>query len=411
MSGDDQALRESEYRYRNLFQAMAASFWELDFTGIGEMLVKLRASGVRDYQRYFDANPSFVRAMMRATRVLDINDQTVALFGRGEKQEMLTSVEPFWPESANGVFAASVVAAVSGKPNFSTETRVRRIDGTEFDALFTACFPPESVAKGILLVGVIDISERKRAAEQLQQLQSDLAHAARVSMLGELTASIAHEVSQPLAAIGMNAAAGLRWLGRPEPNLAEVRTLTTNIAADAQRAADIVARIRSMAAHREPQRGEIYVNDAVREVIQFLRHELQAHAVAASMDLASDLPPVAADRIQLHQVLINLAMNAMHSITEAKAVKGHLCIGTRRAGGAIEVYVRDNGTGITSENLERLFGTFFTTKPTGMGLGLPICRSIVESHGGRMTAANNGDGGACFTFTLPVAGPAPNTSV
>lgn len=403
MSSEDQALRESEYRYRNLFQAMAASFWELDFTGIGGMLRELKAAGVRDYQAHFDRHPDFVRAMMRATRVLDINDQTVVLFGRGDKQEMLTNVEPFWPEAANSVFAASVIAAVTGKPNFSAETKSRRIDGSEFDALFTACFPADSVAKGILLVGVIDISERKRAAEQLRQLQSDLAHAARVSMLGELTASIAHEVSQPLAAIGMNAAAGLRWLDRPQPNLEEARALTASIAADAQRAADIIARIRGMAVHRDPERSALAANDAIHEVLQFLRHELQSQKVEVVLDLPAELPRIAADRIQLHQVLVNLTMNAVQSIAEARTSKRELRVAARHLGEAVEITICDNGVGIAPENLSRLFGTFFSTKANGMGMGLPICRSIVESHGGHIAASNNPEGGACFSFTLPVA--------
>jgi PAS domain S-box-containing protein len=396
---NDQALRESEYRYRNLFQAMAASFWELDFSGVGASLRQLRKEGVTDYAAYFERHPEFVREMMRATRVLDVNEQTVTLFG-GAKADLLTSVDPFWPETSNAVFAASVVAAVSGKPNYSAETKLRRLDGSELDAQFTACFPPDSVAKGILLIGVIDITERKQANERLRRLQADFAHAARVSMLGELTASIAHEVNQPLAAIATNASAGLRWLNRPTPDIAEVRALTTNIVADAKRAADIIARIRGMASARAPDQAPVAINGVVHEALQFLHHELQAQGATVSLDLAGALPPVTGDRTQLQQLLVNLIINAAQSM--ANISRREINIATRLAApDTIEVTVRDSGPGIAPENLDRLFKSFFSTKADGMGMGLPICRSIVETHGGGINGANNPAGGACFTVTLP----------
>jgi signal transduction histidine kinase len=400
----DQALRESEYRYRNLFQAMAAAFWELDFSGIGAMLRKLKTEGVRDYHAHFARHPEFVREMMRATRVLDVNEQSVTLFGKGDKKDLLTTVEPFWPEGSNAVFAASVVAAVAGKPNYVAETKLRRLDGSEFDAHFTACFPPDAVARGVLLIGVIDITERKQATERLQRLQADFAHAARVSMLGELTASIAHEVNQPLAAIATNASAGTRWLNRPTPDLDEVRTLMTNIVADAKRAADIIARVRGMAARRDPDAVPLSINGVVEEALQFLAHELQAQGATVRLNLAAPLPLVRADRTQLQQVLVNLVINAAQSMTQADAVRREIKIATRLATPmSIEVSIEDSGPGIAPEDQPRLFRSFFSTKTNGMGMGLPICRSIVESLGGNITAANGAQGGARFAFTLPVS--------
>jgi signal transduction histidine kinase len=397
----EQALRESEYRYRNLFQAMAASFWELDFKGVGGMLRALRASGVKDFSAHFAANPAFVRDMMRATQVLDVNDQTVALFGRGDKGELLRSLEVFWPEASNHVYAASVAAAVSGKASYATECKLRTIDGREFDALFTACFAPEAVADGRLLIGVIDISERVRAQDMLQRVQAEFAHAARVSMLGELTASIAHEVNQPLAAIATNAAAGLRWLDRPQPDLEEVRALTSRIAADARRAADIVARVRDMAARRAPQRAALSLNGVIEEAALFLRHELQAQSVTLTLDLAPELPPVAADRTQLQQVVVNLSVNAAQAMAQSTGAR-NLVIRSARTGEALTVTVEDSGPGVGA--LDRLFESFFTTKENGMGMGLPICRSILEAHGGAISAGNGPKGGAVFSFTLPIAG-------
>lgn len=397
------ALRESEYRYRNLFQAMAASFWELDFTPVGAMLRQLRADGVKDYAAHFAENPDFVRAMMRATRVIDVNDQTIALFGRGDKAEMLRPLDDYWPDESNHVYAASVLAAVSGRPSYATECKLRKLDGETFDALFTACFATEAVAAGKLLIGVIDISERVRAQSMLAQVQAEFAHAARVSMLGELTASIAHEINQPLAAIATNASAGLRWLDRPEPDIAEVRTLTERIIADAQRAGEIISRVRAMAGHRAPETTQVSVAGVIEEAMLFLAHELQGKGVSLNMILAKDMPPVQADRIQLQQVIVNLAVNAIQAMADTPAEQRRLTVRAASDGVVIRVSMEDKGPGIAHDHQARLFESFFTTKSNGMGMGLPICRSILESYGGVISARNMDSGGAVFLFTLPAA--------
>lgn len=398
------ALRASEYRYSNLFQAMAASFWELDFAPVGAMLRQLRKSGVADYAAHFAAHPQFVREMMRGTRVLDVNDQSVSLFGDGDKAALLGPLDRYWPEASTEVYAASVVAAVSGRPSFSRETRLRKLSGEEFEAHFTACFPPESVAHGKLLIGVIDITERVRAQRQLHDLQAEFAHAARVSMLGELTASIAHEVNQPLAAISTNASAGMRWLSRPEPDLDELRSINTRVVADAQRAAAIVARVRDMAMRRTPEAAALSLNAVVEEALLFLRHESQGKGVAVHVALAPDLPPVLADRTQIQQVVVNLAANAIQAMSGDDGPREVRVRTALDDDGQVAVTVCDTGPGVPPENLPRLFDSFFTTKAEGMGMGLPICRSIVESHGGTLRAGNNPDGpGACFAFTLPAA--------
>lgn len=399
----EEALRESEYRYRNLFQAMAASFWELDFTPVGAMLRQLRADGVKDYASYFADHPDFVRAMMRATRVIDVNEQTVALFGRGDKAELLRPLDAYWPEESNHVYAESVLAAVSGKASYATECKLQKLNGETFDALFTACFATETVAAGKLLIGVIDISERVRAQAMLAQVQAEFAHAARVSMLGELTASIAHEVNQPLAAIATNASASLRWLDRPQPDIAEARAITQRIIADAQRAADVIARVRAMAGHRSPEPAALAINGVVEEATQFLAYELQAHGVALTLSLARGLPLVMADRTQLQQVIVNLAVNSIQAMVQTPREQRRLLVRTAFHDGSVTVAVEDNGPGVDATLAQRIFDSFYTTKANGMGMGLPICRSIVETHGGAINVRNREPSGACFSFTLPAA--------
>ncbi len=237
----------------------------------------------------------------------------------------------------------------------------------------------------------------------LAQVQAEFAHAARVSMLGELTASIAHEVNQPLAAIATNAAAGLRWLDRPEPDIAEVRALTQRIIADAQRAAEIIARVRAMAGHHAPETAPLAVNGVVEEAMLFLAHELQGHGVSLRLSLARDVPAVMADRVQIQQVVVNLAVNAIQAMAQTPAAQRRLTVSTSVQGAVVRIAVEDAGPGIDAANHSRLFESFFTTKSNGMGMGLPISRSIVENYGGAISASNLDGGGAAFVITLPAA--------
>lgn len=399
---EEEARRNSEFHYRNMFAAMAASFWELDFSDVSTILRDLKNDGVRDFGAHFRDHPELVRAMMRATRVIDVNEQTVVMFGRGDKEELLKNVEPFWTEESLQVYANSVLASIRRQRGFSAETRLRRLDGTEFDALFTVSFPAEGMASNKFLIGVIDISERVNAQEALRKLQSDMAHAARLSTLGELAASIAHEVNQPLAAITTNASAGLCWLDRPEPNLDEVRTLAARIATDARRAAEIIARIRGMATQRVTESIPLSLKAVVEESVAFLRHEMQAQGVVLTLELQPDLPQIMGDKIQLQQVFVNLLINAAQAMAQSPAGERRVVIAARRETDKLIVDVLDRGPGIAGEHIDRLFQSFFTTKESGMGIGLPICRSIVEAHGGQIEAANRTDGGARFSFSVPV---------
>jgi C4-dicarboxylate-specific signal transduction histidine kinase len=220
-------------------------------------------------------------------------------------------------------------------------------------------------------------------------------------MLGELTASIAHEVNQPLAAIATNASAGLRWLNRPEPDVAEVRALTQRIIADAQRAADIISRVRAMAGHRTPEPAPLAINGVAEEVTQFLSHELQGQGVGLTLALARGLPLVLADRTQLQQVIVNLAVNAIQAMAQSQHRR--LTVRTEFRDGSVYVAVEDSGPGIDAAHAQRIFDSFYTTKANGMGMGLPICRSILETYGGVISVRNLEAGGACFSFTLPPA--------
>jgi len=259
----------------------------------------------------------------------------------------------------------------------------------------------------VMLIGVIDVSAQKAAEAALAKVQSEFAHAARVSMLGELTASIAHEVNQPLAAIATSAAASLRWLAAAQPDLDEVRSLATRIVDDARRAGAIISRVRAMAERREPERVALSLNALVEEALAFLGHELRAQQVEAELRLEPGLPEVLADRTQIQQILVNLAVNAIQAMAESAPRR--LVLTTAADGvGQVTLSVEDNGPGL-GDHAAKLFDSFYTTKSGGMGMGLPICRGIAEAHGGTIEADDSALGGARFIVTLPAMATIPRS--
>ena len=243
------------------------------------------------------------------------------------------------------------------------------------------------------------------AQEDLRTLQTLLAHASRVAMLGEIGATIAHEVNQPLAAIVTNGECGLRWLAGPAPDLERLRELIKRVVADARRASKIVGNMRAMATQRAPEPTLLSLEEVIRESIAFLRHELQSNGVSVSFDLAPDLPAVTGDRTQLQQVVMNLIMNAAQAMAQYAVGPKRILIRTALSDlGAVSCIVEDSGPGINPDHLPRLFDSFFTTKKVGMGLGLGICRSILEAHHGDIRADNRSTlGGARLSFSLPAA--------
>ena len=243
-------------------------------------------------------------------------------------------------------------------------------------------------------------AERKQAEEALQNARSELARVSRLTTLGEMTASIAHEINQPLAGIVNNARACLRWLAAN--NLAEVRHSAELVRADGHRAGAIVSRIRALAKKAPPQKDWLDINQTILEVIALSRSEAQKNHVSIKTQLASGLPLISGDRIQLQQLILNLVMNAIEAMSEVEESSRELVtVSERDPSSAILVAVRDSGPGLDSDSIDHIFTPFYTTKPQGIGMGLAICRSIVEAHGGRLWAAANTDRGATFQFTLP----------
>jgi C4-dicarboxylate-specific signal transduction histidine kinase len=248
-----------------------------------------------------------------------------------------------------------------------------------------------------------DITEAKRSKEALDNAHAELAHVSRVATLGEMSASIAHEINQPLAAVVNNANACLRWL--ESQNLEAARQSASRIIADGHRAGEIISRIRALANKAPPQKDWLDLNEAILEVIALARSEVHGNRVTLETQLSDDVPRIMGDRIQLQQVILNLINNAIEAMSEADDGPRELRVSSAKGElQGVQVSVRDSGPGLDPDNLDRLFHAFYTTKPQGMGLGLAISRSIIEAHGGRLWATANESRGAVFQFTLPTGG-------
>jgi NO-binding membrane sensor protein with MHYT domain/signal transduction histidine kinase len=288
-------------------------------------------------------------------------------------------------------------------------------DGKDFDHEYRLVMPDSSVkyvhvvahalgdeSSSIEFVGaVMDVTERKRAEEALREARADLAHVNRVTTMGELTASLAHEVNQPIAAAVTNANTCLRWLTRDQPDLEEAREAAMRIVKDGTRAAEIISRIRLLFKKGTPQRELVNVNEIIREMIVLLRGEATRYKISVQTELATDLPEVMGDRVQLQQVMMNLIMNSIDAMKGVDGIREVAIQSQRAEDGHLMVSVNDTGVGLPAQEASQIFNAFFTTKPDGTGMGLSISRSIVESHGGRLWAACNTPRGASFHFTLP----------
>lgn len=251
---------------------------------------------------------------------------------------------------------------------------------------------------------VVDMHDWKQAQEDLRNTQAELAHITREMTMGELAASIAHEVNQPLASIVTNGETGLRSLARPAPDVEKVQELTKRMVADARRASEIIDRIRGIVTGRKAQLVRLSLEDIIDESMAFLKHEFQSRGISVSLNLATELPQIVGDRTQLQQVIVNLAINAMQAMADSGRRNIHVRT-TLLAPETVCCAIEDSGPGVDSAAFPRLFDTFFTTKEAGMGMGLPISRSIIEAHGGRIRVENNSTlGGARFSFELPANG-------
>jgi PAS domain S-box-containing protein len=336
------------------------------------------------------------------------SDESFRLFGYDKEcsPSIETILERVHPEDRALVKRTIECAARDGK-DFFLEHRLLMPDGSVRHLQVVAHAVRGQTDRPQFVGALMDVTAAKRAEGELHKAQADLAHVTRVTTLGELTASIAHELNQPLGALVTNAEACLRWLAHGTPNLDEARRNVDMIIKDGHRAGEVIRRVRALLKKTDSQQAPLDINDVVNEVIALVQREVSSHRVILRAELAPALPAVLADRVQLQQVLINLVINGIEAMQDVTDRPRELVIRSHQEDAEqVVVSVEDCGVGISADNADQLFNAFFTTKSGGMGMGLSICRSIIEAHGGRLSASGNVGPGATFRFALPAHGQA-----
>jgi PAS domain S-box-containing protein len=408
---EDLRLLESLGRFASAAYQAVASIDDLNFQIAerekAETALQELAKGLEAKIRHLvDSNIIGIFMWGLDGRIIDANDAFLRIVGYG--RDDLVSGRMHWRELTPAEWrrvddrhVTELKATGTAQPY---EKEYFQKGGRRVPVLVGAALFEESRDEGVAFV--LDLTERKLAEEALRKTQAELAHVTRVATLGEITASIAHEINQPLGAIVNNASACLRWLTAQK--LEEARQSAALVVADGHRAGEIIGRIRALAKKAPPQKDWIDINETIREVIALARSEVQRSGIALETRLSDYkyyVPIILADRIQLQQVILNLIINAIEAVSGAGDGPRELliCSGTDETQRVL-VSVRDSGPGLDLKILDHLFDAFYTTKPQGMGMGLAISRSIIEAHGGRLWATANDDRGATFQFILPIGG-------
>jgi PAS domain S-box-containing protein len=356
-----------------------------------------------NHSEFVRSFPGLIVTMDTSGRVDLFSEEVLAYFGKSrEELRSWSTMDAVHPDDLSRVADAFAESVSTGKP-YLIEHRCRRFDGAYrwFQVRAHAVREDRGDITGWYVV-LTDIHELKRAEEAMRATERKLTHVARVTTVSALTASIAHEVNQPLSGIITNASTCLRMLDASTPNVDGARETARRILRDGNRASDVISRLRALFSKKEFALESLDLNEATQEVIALSASDLLRHNVVLQLDLADDLPTVTGDRVQLQQVVLNLLRNALDAMVEVHDRPRRMVIRTEREGSdRVRVTVCDAGVGVDRESIEKLFDTFYTTKSDGMGVGLSVSRSIIESHRGRIWAAPNEDSGTTFAFSIP----------
>jgi PAS domain S-box-containing protein len=366
----------------------------------------LRASEAR-WRSIFEHSVVGIGTTDRERRYLSANPALQKMLGYSEEElRGLTLADVTHPDDRDATDRGLKAVWERRQESYHIEKRMIRKDGEVIWVNITGAPVPATESDPAFLPAiVVNITEQKRAEEGLRQSRAELARVSRLTTMGELTASISHEVNQPLAAIVASGNACRRWLASDQPNLERARDSVDRITRDAHRASEIITRIRSMTKKAPPAQLPVDLNGVIADVLGFARGELVARGISVRPALLEGLPSITGDRVQLQQVVLNLVMNAVEAMASVADRERVLAITSQRADdGSPIVTVEDSGPGLDAVNADRIFDAFFTTKPGGMGMGLSISTSIVEAHGGRLWASPNLPHGTAFHFKLPAAG-------
>lgn len=398
----DQQRHVSERRYSTIFHAAGFATWESDWSPLRKELEEM-ATRVPDLRAWLMRHPGEALRLAAAAIIRDANQAAADLFGVAGREDLIGgNIVGDFAQTTDTACAEILAALIEGAEMAEAETRFRTVSGGHVDVVLRVTLMPEGEPWSRALVMAYDLTERNEARAKLEQTSAELAHAARVSTLGQLAASIAHEVNQPLAAIVNYGKSGKRWIDRATPDLDEVSNCLDRIIANSNRATEVISRVRALARKTAPQAEPLDMDQLIDEAVELVRREARNHDVTMRRVVQPSLPLVIGDRVQVQQVVVNLLMNAIQAMRDIQGRMRELCIHMEATDDMmVRVAVMDCGSGFGDTDPARIFEPFFTTKGEGMGMGLSICRSIIESQGGRISATNNDGHGATVAFTLP----------
>lgn len=399
-------LSREQQRFHSVFDGTAVGFVEIDLSNVRGLVVELEEQ-FDDISAPIAQDLSIVRRALDETRVIGLNEKASQML-RVERAEAIGRPLGDWcPEISLEVWNRVFLRYLAGAVSHEEETVLRDTAGAPLEVILSAVFPKRPEEQVQVVVGLVDVSERVAKEHALARAQLDLAHASRVATLGELVASIAHEVNQPLAAVVTNGNAALRWLNRAMPDVEEAKTAIRRMMRDGERASEIIARTRRMSMKGNGEHGAFDLHDMIGEALDITRRQVTALGATLSSDTDHGRVAMIGDRVQLQQVIINLIINAAQAMSNQPEGTRRIQLKTLLEQEDVLIAVADTGPGLPVEEAPRIFDAFFTTKPDGMGMGLSISKSIVEAHGGRIEALPRPGGGTLFHVRMPAVADHP----
>ncbi|WP_338141276.1 PAS domain-containing sensor histidine kinase [Agrobacterium tumefaciens] len=396
------ALRESEERYRSIFDRTRVALWERDYSKLLDYITGLKSAGVTDMKAYVQDHPHVLGECVSKIEVVDANEAAVELLGSFTADVHGGVMHRIIPTDSC-TFASLLQAIMDGATYFEDNAEVFNEAGERRLVLLGISFPTDPSAFNRVVVSMVDVTQREEARMALAEAQAELSRASKAATVGALSASLAHELNQPLGAITVNSQTLVRWLERDPPDIDAAKRSAERILRDSNRASDIFKSTRSMMLSTPKESETIDLERLITDTLTLMDHDLQRDRTEVEIIHKTKIPRFKAVRLEMQQVLINLISNAAQSMSASQSQKRLVTISLDSPGEAdhILIAVRDTGDGLGDDAQQNLFKPFFTTKDNGMGIGLSICRSTIEARGGTLDGNNHPDGGAIFEIKLP----------
>ncbi len=395
---DDRATR-GERRHEDTLNSLAVAIWEHDFRPVAAAIAAVRAAGVEDLPAFLDENPDFIVSARSLVRITDVNETALDLMGVPSKQAFFEHLSDFLPES-DASFRECILAIDERRDMFQAETQVRAANGEPIDIFVAFSLSPD---RGLDRVpgSIFDIRQRKRLEMTVERTRSELDKVQRSAALGAMSAMIAHEINQPLTAVQGFAFSAQRWIERDVPDLDEARQALAGLHDAVLNVHEVMQRVRNLVGNSQTENAPVNLHTLIRNTVSFASRDVEAQGARISFSHCAPDVMILGDRVLLKHLLLNLIANALQAMEIPSREEKLIEIDLSLAGNQASIIVRDTGPGLPASTREKLFEPFFTTKPVGMGLGLSICRSIVELHDGQITLANHPEGGTRVSLTLP----------